>query len=135
MRLRIPAWHPPVGGTGRGSHLAGTVSMGSIRATPALVLASTPTTGDASGTVTGEAATTTEALLELRGVSKSFRTRRGLRRAVAQADAVRNLTLDVRAGEIVALVGESGAGKSTVGRLAIGLERPDYGEVVSTAPS
>ncbi len=43
--------------------------------------------------------------------------------------AVQGVSLSVAEGEIVALVGESGAGKSTVGRLVLGLERPDQGSV------
>ncbi|MFJ1791245.1 ABC transporter ATP-binding protein [Kitasatospora griseola] len=39
------------------------------------------------------------------------------------------MSLEVRAGETVALVGESGSGKSTLARLALGLLRPDGGAV------
>jgi oligopeptide transport system ATP-binding protein len=44
--------------------------------------------------------------------------------------AVNNVDITVEAGRTVAVVGESGAGKSTVGRLALRLEEPDPGGVV-----
>lgn len=44
-------------------------------------------------------------------------------------DAVKDVSLQVRSGETVALVGESGAGKSTVGRLVLRLIESDAGEV------
>lgn len=63
------------------------------------------------------------------GVSKSFRLRGG-RPGQRWLRAVKSFGVAVGAGEILGLVGESGAGKSTVGRLALGLERPDRGRVV-----
>ncbi|HLT11712.1 MAG TPA: ATP-binding cassette domain-containing protein [Micromonosporaceae bacterium] len=44
-------------------------------------------------------------------------------------DAVRGVSLEVRRGETLALVGESGAGKSTVGRLALRLIEPNSGSI------
>ncbi|MGW5875599.1 ABC transporter ATP-binding protein [Nocardiopsis terrae] len=46
------------------------------------------------------------------------------------ARAVDGVNLDVAAGEIVALVGESGCGKTTLARALLGLERPTGGRVV-----
>jgi energy-coupling factor transport system ATP-binding protein len=42
---------------------------------------------------------------------------------------VRDLTLEAAIGERIAIVGENGSGKSTMGRLLVGLLRPDYGSV------
>ncbi len=46
-----------------------------------------------------------------------------------QAVAVDGVDLVVEPGEIVALIGESGSGKSTIARIAVGLNRPDAGNV------
>jgi lipoprotein-releasing system ATP-binding protein len=47
-----------------------------------------------------------------------------------QLEVLRGVSLDLRAGEIVALVGQSGSGKSTMLHIAGLLERPDAGDVV-----
>src|SRR4051794_31598789 len=57
------------------------------------------------------------ALLRVRGVSKSFG-------AVA---AVRDVSFDLSGGEAHALVGENGAGKSTIVKMLAGVHRPDAG--------
>jgi peptide/nickel transport system ATP-binding protein len=66
-----------------------------------------------------------DVLLETRGVSVRFDARHG-----AVARAVDGVDLTVRHGEVLALVGESGCGKTTLARTIMGLERPAEGEVV-----
>ena len=63
-------------------------------------------------------------LLELRGVEVSYAGPNGqVVRAVAGVD------LDVEAGRVTALVGESGCGKSSLGKAAVGLVAPSAGSV------
>ncbi|MFV2177847.1 ATP-binding cassette domain-containing protein [Actinomadura sp. LOL_016] len=64
-------------------------------------------------------AAATGPLLSLRGISKSFG-------AVA---ALTDVSLDVSAGEVVALVGDNGAGKSTLVKVLSGVHRPDTGTI------
>jgi ABC-type glutathione transport system ATPase component len=63
-------------------------------------------------------------LLRLHGVSKKYYTRDG-----DTFYALKDVSLDVWAGETLALVGESGSGKSTLARLALNLAKPDTGWV------
>ncbi|HKV15245.1 MAG TPA: ABC transporter ATP-binding protein [Reyranella sp.] len=65
-----------------------------------------------------------DSLLSLRDIVRTFI--QGDRRL----EVLRGVTLDLHAGEIVALVGQSGSGKSTLLHIAGLLERPDSGEVV-----
>jgi peptide/nickel transport system ATP-binding protein len=62
-------------------------------------------------------------LLQVKGVKVEFPGRHGVARAVDGVD------LEMRSGEIVALVGESGCGKTTLARSIIGLQRPLEGEI------
>jgi peptide/nickel transport system ATP-binding protein len=67
----------------------------------------------------------TAPLLSARDLRVTFPGRRG----EAAVRAVDGVELDIRAGEIVALVGESGCGKTTLARTLLGLVRPTEGQV------
>lgn len=72
-------------------------------------------------------------LLQARGLSKYFPLESGLlaslRGAKAAVKAVESVSLDVYAGQTLAIVGESGAGKSTLGRMLLRLLQPTAGDV------
>jgi peptide/nickel transport system ATP-binding protein len=76
-------------------------------------------------------ATTSKPLLEVRNLVRDFPvTAKGvLQRKVGAVSAVADVTFTVRAGETFGLVGESGCGKSTVGRLLVAADTPTSGSI------
>ena len=70
-------------------------------------------------------------LLEVDNVVKYFPVKAGiLQRTVAQVQAVDGVSFDVRRGETLGLVGESGCGKTTVGRVVLRLIDPTAGRIL-----
>src|SRR3989475_5796425 len=69
-------------------------------------------------------------LLRVKNLKKYFPIRGGLlSREVARVHAVDDVSFDVMPGETLGLVGESGCGKSTTGRLVLRLIDPTSGDV------
>jgi len=74
------------------------------------------------------------ALLQAENVLIRFRSKNRIRALIDRdddpfIDAVCGVSLDIRTGETVALVGESGAGKTTLARSIIGLVTPPEGSI------
>jgi peptide/nickel transport system ATP-binding protein len=71
-------------------------------------------------------------LLELRNLVKEFPVTAGaiLQRKVAAVHAVSDVSFSVPAGTTFGLVGESGCGKTTIGKLIVALERPNSGSIM-----
>ncbi len=63
-------------------------------------------------------------------VVKTYKRRRGLTSSTVHA--VQNVSFTLERGKIVALVGQSGSGKSTIGRLVTGVEQVDSGTITFT---
>ncbi|MBH0083199.1 ABC transporter ATP-binding protein [Salinibacterium sp. SWN167] len=108
------------------------VPRGTLLALPSDAEAVTlPDTSASAGAATTAAAATATAAgsplpaLELRGVSRHYPTPHG-----AAIQALDNVSLTLTSGTTLGLVGQSGSGKTTIARIALGLETADSGEVL-----
>ncbi len=68
--------------------------------------------------------------LEVKHLSKTFQLRSGLLGRATPLAAVSDVNLEVRPRASVAVVGETGSGKTTVARMIVGLETPTSGEIL-----
>ena len=72
-----------------------------------------------------------EKILQLKGLRTYFPVRKGVfRHTVGHVKAVDGVDLDVYRGEILGLVGESGCGKTTLGKSVLQLEKPTDGQII-----
>jgi oligopeptide transport system ATP-binding protein len=84
---------------------------------------------DVAGVTTGPAA---GPLLEVRGLKMHFPITEGIiaRRKIGEVKAVDGVDLIIQRGETLGLVGESGCGKTTMGRCILRLEKPTAGAIL-----
>ena len=69
-------------------------------------------------------------VIEARDVHRTFRISAGAFRRRQTLQAVKGVSLRIRRGEVLALVGESGCGKTTLARMLLGLLRPSSGDIL-----
>lgn len=74
-------------------------------------------------------------LVEIKDLKKWFSVQSGILDSVLARNlefvrAVDGVTFNIRRGEVFGLAGESGSGKTTIGRLVLGLEEPTEGQVI-----
>ncbi|WP_328548134.1 dipeptide ABC transporter ATP-binding protein [Streptomyces platensis] len=85
---------------------------------------------EASADASADAPSAAEPLLRVRGLVRHFPITKGLlKRQVGAVQAVDGIDFDVRPGETLGVVGESGCGKSTMGRLITRLDEPTGGSI------
>src|SRR5687768_2545401 len=79
-----------------------------------------------------DGAMTPQPLLQVKDLSKYFAVMRGaiVSRKIGDIKAVDRISFDIHAGETLGLVGESGCGKTTTGRVILRLIEPSSGQII-----
>ena len=81
--------------------------------------------------ISPETAVVGDVVLSAKNLVKDFPVTRGaLQRKVGTVSAVADVSFDIRKGETLGIVGESGCGKTTIGRMLVGLDKPTAGSVL-----
>ncbi|WP_312612807.1 ATP-binding cassette domain-containing protein [Oscillibacter sp.] len=73
---------------------------------------------------------TDQPALSVRHLSCGYESGGGLLGKAKRREVLHDVTFDVREGEILGLVGESGTGKSTLAKAILGMLQPDSGEII-----
>ncbi len=126
-RTVVPPWYDLVNGQGARCHLYGQGAEGRLAAAEAqrnTPLVQSPPPAES-------AANAERALLQVTDLKVHFPIRSGfLQRVTAHVKAVDGVSLSIAAGRTLGLVGESGCGKTTVGKGILRLVEPTGGEVL-----
>jgi peptide/nickel transport system ATP-binding protein len=127
-QAEAPAWHEAKGGHRVRCHLYAQDAQ--VRVGPAVGRVSTRHSHAIGELASMESPTEGISLLDVRSLQVHFPVRKGfLRRVVGQVRAVDGISLTVPAGKTLALVGESGCGKTTAGKAMLRLIEPTGGQV------
>ncbi|MFA6015649.1 MAG: ABC transporter ATP-binding protein [Gallionellaceae bacterium] len=123
---QVPAWVEISSGQGVRCHLYGDVA----KQDPAAQSNASLTHNPASGSDENSEPSVPPTLLQVTDLQIYFPIRKGLlQRTVGQVKAVDGVSLEIAAGKTFALVGESGCGKTTVGKALLQLIKPTAGAV------
>ncbi len=72
----------------------------------------------------------TSPVIELKNLVKSYNVRSGVMGKSRELRILENISFTLNRGEILSIVGESGCGKTTVGKVAAGIIKPTSGEIL-----
>ena len=71
-----------------------------------------------------------QTLISLQNMDLYYETKRGLFKPPLRVGAALGINLDIHTGEVLAIVGESGCGKTTLGNVIIGMLKPTSGKIL-----
>ncbi len=118
-------------GAAAASAVAGTANAVAAVAERASVPAAARATAPASNIASVQRPSGAHPVLEVRDLKKHFPVKKGLlRKTVGQVYAVDGVSFTIGKGETLGLVGESGCGKTTVGRTLLRLTEPSGGQIL-----
>jgi oligopeptide/dipeptide ABC transporter ATP-binding protein len=127
-------WHPVDGPQGSETPAAASARLSVTEpdgaAANGAAASGTAANGAAANGAPAGAADEAAPLLEVAGLVKEYPVSHGLlQRRIGSVHAVSGVSFTVGRGETFGLVGESGCGKTTIGKVIVGLERPTAGQV------